>query len=142
LFVRKTKTEQDLFTALSNLRKLAQNNKLRIRRLITFGSPITSMAFRSDAILDVLAANNELDPVDYGLDRNPKSFGKPLQGPRWINIWDKDDPIAWPVEPLMKESSNRKIVSDVYIDVSDSISESHNKYWESTKVHEAIADSW
>jgi len=142
LFDRKTKAEQDLFTALSNLRKLAQNNKLRIRRLITFGSPITSMAFRSDAILDVLAANGELDPADYGLDRNPKNFGSPLKGPRWINIWDKDDPIAWPVEPLMKESSNRKIVSDVYIDVSDSISESHNKYWESTKVHEAIADSW
>ena len=142
LFDRKTKAEKDLFTALSKLRKLAQNNKLRIRRLITFGSPITSMSFRSDAILNVLAANGELDPADYGLNKNPKSFGKSLQGPRWVNIWDKDDLIAWPVEPLMKQSSNKKIVSDVYIDVSDSISESHNEYWTSKKVYEAIANLW
>lgn len=138
----KTKAEQKLDKELSKLRALAQNDKLRIRRLITFGSPITALAFRKDAILDVLVSNDKLDVIDYGLDRNPQAFGKKLQGPRFINIWDKDDPIAWPVEPLMKSPGAQKLVKDIYIDVSDSLSKVHNEYWDSREVHKSISEMW
>jgi hypothetical protein len=137
-----TKAEQNLDKELSKLRALAQNDKLRIRRLITFGSPITALACRSDAILDALAANYKLDVTDYGFDRNPPAFGARLQGPRFINLWDKDDAIAWPVEPLMKSPSPQKLVKDIYIDVSDSISNVHNKYWASKNMHITIAKRW
>ena len=137
-----TKKEKDLQTEFSKLRDLAQKDKLRIRRLITFGSPITSLACRSDSILEILAANDKLNPVHYGLDRNPPNFGEQLKGPRWINIWDKDDPIAWPVEPIMKQAPSVEVLKDIYIDVSDSISDSHNEYWKSDDVQKTIANMW
>lgn len=121
------------------LRELAQSGRLRVRRLITFGSPISMLSFRNDAVLDILAKGEKLNPSDYGFDRNPEVFGEPLPGPRWINIWDKDDIIAWPVAPLMPESS---MVTDMYIDVGDFISRAHNQYWDNKKVHRAIAKAW
>jgi hypothetical protein len=121
------------------LRQLAENKKLRIRRLITFGSPISMLAFRSNAVLEILAHGKQLNPSDYGLDQNPQVFGNPLNGPRWINFWDKDDIISWPVEPLMQ---NSPIIKDIYTDVADRLATVHNEYWKSPIVHENIAAYW
>jgi hypothetical protein len=57
-----------------------------------------------------------------------------------MNIWDRDDPLAWPVEPLMDTSSGT--VSDVYVNVSDWITKAHNAYWTSKAAHKAIAKGW
>jgi hypothetical protein len=130
-------------SALQKLRELAQQDKLRIRRLYTFGSPITSTIFRSDAVLKILsreAGSNLLDVSCHGLNRNPAAFGQPLTGPRWINIWDKDDPIAWPVEPLMTGAGTTVI--DKYLDVSDNPMRAHTVYWDNVRVHEVIGNSW
>jgi hypothetical protein len=127
-------------TDLERLKSLAQAGQLRVRRLFTFGSPITPLACRSDAILDVLARNSRLSSADYGLLHNDAAFGPPLTGPRWVNIWDKDDVIAWPVEPLMTEAGSA--VVDRYVDVSDSPTSAHSAYWTSPKVHAEMARSW
>ena len=134
--------EKDTDKALKLLRGKARNNKLRIRRLFTFGSPITALACRSDAILRTLALDDKLKAEDYGLVENPDNFGPELSNPRWINIWDKDDVIAWPAKPLMESGSGQDAVKDIYLDISDSISQTHDRYWSSRKVHEVIANAW
>ncbi|MEM1208293.1 MAG: hypothetical protein AAGI54_03410 [Planctomycetota bacterium] len=121
------------------LRDMAQaGQRLRVRRLVTLGSPITMMVCRSNAVIDILANNGTLDIGKFGLQHDFND--KPVPpGPRWLNIWDRDDPIAWPVEPLVDVSA---LVEDIYPDVSDSLSRSHNAYWKSGKVHKAIAKRW
>ena len=121
------------------LRQLAEDNKLRIRRLITFGSPISMLAFRSNAVVEILASGGQLNPSHYGLDQNHPVFGEELQGPRWINFWDKDDIISWPVKSLMQ---NPWMIEDIYTDVADRIAIAHNQYWESKVIYEKIAAYW
>ena len=121
------------------LRQLARSGKLRVRRLITFGSPISMLTFRNNAVLDVLANDQRLNPSHYGLDQNPEIFGPALANPRWINIWDKDDIIAWPIESLMQHSPS---VEDMYVDIGDFLSQTHNAYWNNRGVHRKIAKYW
>ncbi|MDY6937661.1 MAG: hypothetical protein SWY16_08330 [Cyanobacteriota bacterium] len=130
-----TEREQDFH----QLRQLAEAGKLRVRRLVTFGSPISMMAFRSNAVLKILAQGDRLNPSYYGLDRNPEGFGNPLGGSRWLNFWDKDDFISWPVRPLMQDSP---MVEDIYTDIADRLATVHNEYWDSQIMHEEIAARW
>jgi len=123
---------------LSALRKMAQEGNLRVRRLFTIGSPVLALACRSDAIVEILAKDGQLDPADYGLTTNP--FNDALGGPRWINYWDRDDPIAWPVEPLMQGDDT--VVRDDYVDLSDLVTHVHGTYWESEKIHRRIGEAW
>ena len=92
--------------------------------------------FRNDVLVELLASKTPLEPADYGL--NSVIDDGELTGPRWINLWDKDDPIAWPVGPVMSSP----LVEDVYVDVSDSVGAAHNSYWDSKGIHEAIAARW
>jgi hypothetical protein len=117
------------------LRELAQSGQFQLRRLITFGNPLSAMALRHSRVVEVIAAGEKLNPAHYGLIHNSD-----LPGPRWLNMWDLDDPLAWPVEPLMDTDS--KMVSDVYVNVSDWITKAHNAYWSSKAVHKAIAERW
>ena len=131
---------------LKRLKGMAQSGRLRARRLFTFGSPITVLAFRADSLLNILARaddgtrNNRVDAAQYGLTVNPQVFGDALPGPRWVNFWDKDDPIAWPVEPLVKQAGAE--VADVYLDVSDSVTKSHEAYWEDDDFCKELARRW
>jgi len=130
---------------LQRLKAMAQLGQLRVRRLFTFGSPITPLAFRSDAVLSILARPddgpkpNRLTAENYGLTINPESFGA-LHGPRWVNFWDKDDPIAWPVEPLMLQTPD--VVKDAYVDVSDDITNAHGEYWGNEDFQKMVAEAW
>ena len=133
-------------TDMKRLKLMAQAGRLRVRRLFTFGSPITMTACRADSLLAILARdedgsrNNRIDAAQYGLTTNNEQIFNPLPGPRWINLWDKDDPIAWPVEPLIKQAGNEVI--DVYVDVSDSVTKAHGEYWGNKDFHKEIADRW
>jgi len=135
---------EQTMSALEKLRALAQHDRVRIRRLFTFGSPITSIAFRSDAVLKILSSkagkSNRINAGFHGLNKNPRAFGQPLKGPRWINIWDKDDLVAWPVEPLMTDTGT--IVVDEYVDVSDNPLRAHTAYWDSEEVYRVIGKHW
>lgn len=123
------KTEAEL------LRKQAQEGKLLLRRLITLGNPLSAMAFRHSRVVEAFAAGEKLNPTHYGFVPDEQ-----LPGPRWMNIWDRDDPLAWPVEPLMDTTSGT--VQDVYVNVSDWITKAHNAYWDCKAVHRAIAERW
>lgn len=135
------KKDAPMMKTLRDLHEMAQAEQLRVRRLVTFGSPILPFVFRSDAVLKILANDEQLEPKDYGLNPD-RSTAQGLVGPRWINIWDRDDPIGYPVEPLMKPIEGHRIVEDVYIDVSDQVTKAHDSYWRSGGVHEAIAKRW
>jgi len=126
-------------TALEELKKLAMDGQLRVRRLFTFGSPITPLAFRSDKVVEIIAQVGEgrLNAADYGLLTNPSAFGPVLKNPRWINLWDKDDVIGWPVEPLMTDTGTA--IVDRYVDVSDDPTQAHTAYWNDQGVHQEIA---
>lgn len=137
-FVDEQTAPPETVKVLEKLRRLADRDRLRLRRLITFGSPISMLAFRNDRVVERLAAGGKLDPVNFGLKENLR-FHK-LQGPRWINLWDLDDPIALPVEPLM--DNRDQLVKDVAVDISDRMKTVHSAYWGSSKVHEIIADHW
>jgi hypothetical protein len=126
--------------ALRRLRDLARAGRLRIRRLITFGSPISLLAYRSNALLAILARGDRVDAALHGLTRSPDGFGAPLGNPRWINLWDKDDLIAWPAEPMMSDAGT--VVRDEYIDVADGLGRTHDAYWTSARVHQRIAEQW
>lgn len=135
--------EDDTRQACSMLRAMADVGRLRIRRMITFGSPISPLAMRSDPVVELLADGKRLQPADYGLTQGSEYF-QALNGPRWINFWDVDDVIGWPVEPLMEDAVGHggKVVKDVNLDVSDLLSNAHNKFWTSRKMHEAVAKYW
>ena len=125
--------------AMKKLEDRVKNNSLRLRRLITFGSPLSFTIFRSDEILKILANDAQLEPSDYGLT---SGFDSPkLSGPRWINIWDKDDPISFPIEPLFNQK-NSDLILDVYSDVSDKLTQAHNAYWSNEDVHKVIGKHW
>ncbi len=143
-FLKSCETTSEVSTrnALTDLRELAQQGKFRIRRFVTFGSPITPLAFRKDAVVELLAAGKKLDPRDYGLAERGSGFEGDLTGPRWINLWDKDDFISWPVEPLFMNPKDYKTVADVYVDVSDFVTEAHGSYWQHPAVYRAIAEAW
>ncbi len=135
------KRDSSTMKTLHDLHEMAQRDQLRVRRLVTFGSPILPFIFRSDAVLKILAGDELLDPTDYGLDPG-RATVLDLAKARWINIWDRDDPIAFPVEAMMKPIGDHRIVEDVYIDVSDQITRAHDAYWRSKSVHAAIAAAW
>jgi hypothetical protein len=139
---------QKTMSDLRMLKEMARKGLLRVRRLFTFGSPITPLAFRSDSLLAILARDdstnaNRVDGAQYGLTRNNlpgTTVFDELSGPRWVNCWDKDDPIAWPVEPLMKQAGAE--VVDVYVDVSDSPTDAHGTYWENQTFMREVARRW
>ena len=87
-FVSKNKGASE---AMTKLEKRAKEGTLRIRRFVTFGSPIASVAHRCNKVLEILEKGGQLDPADYGLKNIPTGFGANLSTPRWINLWDKDD---------------------------------------------------
>ena len=116
------------------LRKLVYTNRLRVRRLYTMGSPLAPLMFRSNSLIAKMRDGQKLLPGTIGFGRD-----QDLAGPRWINIWDKDDMIAYPVSFLYE--NGHELVEDKYIDVSDSVLTAHNKYWRSEKVAKYIAET-
>ncbi|MGV6852617.1 MAG: hypothetical protein ACWA5R_10640 [bacterium] len=122
------------------LKALKDSGRLRVRRLVTLGSPISMMLCRSDYNVHMFAKGGSIEPKHYGLYDEPETFSK-LKGARWINLWDKDDPIAFPVEPIVSHEK-KGVVKDIYVDLSDRISKAHNEYWYSEKVYKVIASAW
>ncbi len=117
------------------LRELAQSGQLKLRRLFTMGNPLTAMALRHNRVVEAIAAGEKLNPEHYGFLPDAD-----LPGPRWLNLWDLDDALSWPVEALM--DTDNGMVKDVYVNVSSWITRAHNAYWTSGNAHNAIAENW
>lgn len=112
----------------------AARRNWRLRRLVTFGSPIAPLLIRSVAVTRMIAADQVLDARDLGLGRPAHSGAQPV----WLNVWDRHDVLAWPVEPFFAGG----LVHDLYPDHSDSLLGSHEAYWKAGNVHRALAASW
>ncbi|MEM1211018.1 MAG: hypothetical protein AAGI68_01860 [Planctomycetota bacterium] len=136
---------QALCGQLERLQRMARGGRLRVRRLITFGSPFALVLPRNRQLVEDLADCEPLNPAHYGLkdspaDRPSSPFDhSPLTGPRWINIWDRDDPIAYPIAQLFND---HPCAQDLYLRVSPWVSKAHQAYWNSGKVHKHIARLW
>ncbi|MEM6394113.1 MAG: hypothetical protein AAF797_15205 [Planctomycetota bacterium] len=135
----------DFKNKLQTLRDMAEQGRLRVRRLITLGSPFSLVLPRNRKLVERLASKQPLDPAHYGLaqskaDQASSPFeASPLTGPRWINIWDRDDPIAYPIAQLFDAPET---VTDLYINVSNSVKNAHGAYWDNDDVHQQLAERW
>lgn len=121
------------------LRELQQGGRLRLRRLYTFGSPITAMLFRSNSLVKCVMEDALMDPEDIGL-READNLAPAT--PRWVNFWDVDDYVSFPVAPFYKNENG--IIEDKCIDRDrdwsrDLLPTSHLWYWQSQGVADYIA---
>jgi len=131
LFGRKGKKP---LNAINPIFKLAKSGKLRIRRIFTSGSPIIPLIFRSDHLLLNIIRKKKLDPEDIGLRKKDN-----LSNPRWLNFWDKDDVISFPLEFLYKKTG--KVVKDEIVNLKGFIFWCvHQRYWRSQKVVKRMAE--
>lgn len=84
-------------------------------------------------------------PVFVAGYKDIEPFQKPHKKFKWVNLYDKDDVLGWPLEPLSK--SYRKLVKDVPINASEKLSDlllkswnplSHESYFGDKKVIQTI----
>ncbi|MFC1632252.1 hypothetical protein ACFL1I_06460 [Candidatus Omnitrophota bacterium] len=94
------------------------HSKFRLSNFFTLGSPLALFALRYDQRL----------------------FGQPIkmedQYGRWVNIFDKDDPIAYSLKPL-DAAYQVAVLKDQQVDTG-CFGISHLRYWQNHKVHQLI----
>lgn len=95
--------------------------KLFLSNFFTMGSPLPLFSLR------------------FG---GPEVFNKPItiqdaEG-KWVNIYDKDDPIAYPLKPL-NEAYDQTVWKDQEVNVG-LFGLAHVNYWASPQVHTIIAE--
>lgn len=66
-------------------------------------------------------------PVFVAGYKDIQPFKKPNRDFKWMNLYDKDDVLGWPLEPL--SASYRKLVKDVPVNASESFSDLALKSW-------------
>lgn len=110
---------------------------LRVRRLYTFGSPISLLSIRANSLINKLSSPKIelLDTENIGL-RAADGF----ENPRWVNFWDKDDLIAAPVSFLYKNTTG--VIEDVPINAGSFLPKAHTEYWYSLEMANIIADTF
>ena len=108
----------------------------RIRRLVTFGSPISPLMVRSAHVADKMAKTPPelLDATTLGLGQLAHSGEIPI----WLNVWDRHDVLSYPVAPFYNGAN----IIDLYPDPSDSLISSHEAYWSAARVHRELAENW
>jgi hypothetical protein len=105
-------------------RKVRQDGKQQLQHFFTTGSPIALFLLRkSHLMLDM-----------SGLSSNP--VGVPRNGGSWVNFWDRQDVMAYPLERFFP-----KVVKDRQVDTGSFILNSHLGYWHNRDVAEAVADA-
>jgi len=108
---------------------------LRVRRLYTFGSPISLLSIRANSLINKLRNKQKLDTEDIGLRQADE-----LENPRWVNFWDKDDLIAAPVSFLYDNSMG--VIEDIPVNVGIVLPSAHTDYWYSLEMANYIADTF
>ncbi len=114
----------------------AAKRNWRVRRMVTFGSPLAALMVRSAGVADIMARSRtaKLDGRKLGLSRRAHSRERPV----WLNVWDRHDVLSFPVEPFYKNVD----AVDLYPDHSDSLLGSHDAYWSASSVHKVLAQNW
>lgn len=137
---KKTALNQDNVDILKSrvrLREAKESGRVSLRRLITMGSPIAMLALRSDSMIRAFAYNGggQISSEHYGNRNGEELTNKPYS----INVWNKYDPISFPVEPVYGPEG---AVKDFHTFVSWNPLKSHTNYWHSNKVRRLIAEMW
>ena len=117
--------------------------RVRVRKFFTMGSPLTPLVYRAGDALARLAVRRIdasippedrariFNPADIGLDQR---YERGLRSPRWINFYDKDDVIAFPVEMFYNKPDGEAMVVDHYVKLGSWFPDVHNNYWGSPQV--------
>ncbi|MCX6060509.1 MAG: hypothetical protein NTW69_20490 [Chloroflexi bacterium] len=109
--------------------------RIRVRRLYTFGSPISPLSVRSNSVIQMLLKDKVLDTEMIGLR---SSDG--LSNPRWVNFWDKDDLVSAPVAPLYDNA--KKVILDQHMNAGFILPKAHTNYWFSEEMAKFIAQTY
>ncbi len=124
--------DASIVSSMDVLRGLRKEGRLRLRRLYTFGSPISSLALRANTLVEKIRAGSPLEPADIGL-RDSDGF----PNPRWVNFWDQDDIASAPVAFLYNNQGG--VIEDKYVNMGSFFPASHNAYWSSGEMADYIA---
>lgn len=117
------------------LREMVDDRRLRIRRLYTFGSPISLLVLRAESLVERFRAGKLLKPEDIGLGQEAT-----LAGPRWVNFWTRHDLASYPVEFLYLNENG--VIEDREVSSSINPASAHTGYWSSDEMAEYIAKSY
>ncbi len=124
---------------IEELKSAAGEGRLLLKLLCTMGSPISMLAFRSDDAIRRIAYGGRLSLQDLGIARGEPGSDE-AEAPLWLNIWDRHDPISFPIAPLVDESP---LVEDHHhLSLTWNPVASHTRYWRSAKVHRLLARHW
>ncbi|HEY2981099.1 MAG TPA: hypothetical protein VGJ22_07960 [Anaerolineales bacterium] len=120
---------------LNPVRGFIRHDRLRIRHLYTFGSPISTLALRSNSMIDKIRHSTLLQPRDIGLRASDR-----LPAPRWVNFWDQDDLFSGPVSFLYANRDG--VIEDKYLNVGSFFPATHTTYWYSAEMADHIAKTF
>lgn len=130
-----TSEEGSLEDEMDALRKIIKGGRLRIRRLYTFGSPISLLILRATALVDKFRKGGLLIPHEIGL-----MMGDNLSTPRWVNFWSRHDLASYPVDFLY--ANENELIEDHEISSSISPKSAHTGYWTSDEMAEYVAKTF
>ncbi len=127
---------------IMQLRSYRARGAVRLRRFYTIGSPIAALMIRSNSLMKRVLENKLLAPADIGLIPD-ETIDPPA--PRWVNFWDVDDFISFPVGPIY--AHDHEFVADRYVDndldpKTDFFPAAHLGYWRSDKIAASIAETF
>jgi hypothetical protein len=117
------------------LRKIIKGGRLRIRRLYTFGSPISLLILRASALVEKFRKGETFAPQNIGL-----LMGDNLSIPRWVNFWSRYDMASYPVDFLY--SNEKGLIEDREITTSINPKTAHTGYWNNSEMAEYVAETF
>lgn len=117
------------------VRKIVKDGRLRIRRLYTFGSPISVLVLRASNMIHKFRKGGLFAPQDLGL-----MMGDNLSTPRWVNFWSRHDMASYPVDFLY--ANEKGLIEDHEIKTSLNPKDAHTGYWSSEEMAEYVAETF
>lgn len=105
-----------------------QNWQTGFQNLYTMGSPIGLFMMRK----------KNLWSKQFSALINPVDNAKVNR--QWLNIWDKDDLVAYPLESIFRNAAN-KTVRDVEVDTGLIMPWAHTEYWSDHETAQVIAET-
>ncbi len=129
---------QPLFgLTLNKTRRLARRKRLRVRRFYTLGAPVAPFIFRSEGLIEKILKRERFNPAVVGLTPDEE-----LANPRWVNFWDDDDLVAYPVAFLYEKVNGERVVVDRCVDLREKFPAVHSAYWWSREVADGVAETF
>jgi len=117
------------------LRGMVDKGRLRVRRLYTFGSPISLLVLRATSLVNKFRTDKPYKPEVIGF-KSDNELGKP----RWVNFWTRHDLASYPVEFLYENEEG--LIEDRQISSSLSPISAHTGYWTSDEMADHIANTF